>query len=201
MISDKELDRLIEHYQTELWELFSLQQTLDNSQFVKKYNAENIDLTEIKDHIKYLLFFMSCFLDILISLKVLYNTKLDWERKFHLSNGFVTIYEATKTFNKHQKRIRPFLDQNYKHLNEEYNSISIKLKEFKVKYNYDSVISNFRNKAGAHYDENFIDYINNLNAIDKPSSVIAIKEFGDILDSLLVFWNKIIEELYKKLTA
>jgi len=201
MISDKELERLIEHYQIELSELFSLQQTLGNNQFIKKHNAENIDLTEIKENIKYLLFFMSCFLDILISLKVLYNTKFDWERKFHLSNGFVTIFEAIKTFNKHQKKIRPFLDQNYKHLKEEYNSISIKIREFKNKYNYDSEIANFRNKAGAHYDENFIDYIKNLNSIDKPTSVFAIKEFGDILNSLLVFWNKIIDELYKKLNA
>ena len=199
MISEAELEKLIEHYQGELAELFSLYKSLENSHFMKKYNAENIDLTELKDNIKYLLFFLSCFLDILISLKVLYNTKLDWERKFHISNGFVTIYEAIKTFNKHQKRIRPFLEQNYNQLNEEFNSISINIRDFKKKYNYDSEIANFRNTAGAHYDENFIEYMNNLNAIDKPVSVIAIKEFGDILDSLLIFWNKIIEELYKKL--
>lgn len=198
MISREHLYKAIQNYQYELAELTTLLNTLNNVEFLAKFNAEKKDLSELMDNIKYLLFFISSFLDILISLKVLFETELDWERKFHIKNGLVSVYETIKTFNKHQKEIRPFLDSKYNNFKDEYNSLVIKIREYKKKYNYDVDIANFRNKAGAHYDENFLEYLKNLNSVDKPVYVIAIKEFADILDELLSFWDKLIKELSEK---
>lgn len=198
MISSEKLEDLINNYQLELQELYSLLKTLENPIFLKKYNSQNVDLSEVKNNIEFLLFFISSFLDILISLKVLFITEIDWERKFHIKNGLLSVYECIKTFNKHQKEIRILLDSNHD-LKEEYNIISVKIREYKKKYNYDTRISNFRNKAGAHYDENFIVYIESLESIDKPIYLIAIKEFADILDELLSFWQKLIDTLFEKI--
>ena len=199
MISKENLDKLITHYQSELSEVYSLLNTLNNPLFLKKYNSEEKDLSEIKTHIKYLLFFLSSFLDILVSLKVLFETELDWERKFHIKNGMVVIYESIKTFNQHQKEIRNYLQKEEGLLMENFKSISVKIRDFKKEFRFDTEIANFRNKAGAHYDENFEVYMTNLDSMDKPSSVVAIKLFGDLLDELLTFWNQIMDDMKHKL--
>lgn len=197
MISKENLDKQIRHYQNELSELYSLLKTLENPIFLKKYNTEKKDLTEIKNTIKYLLFFLSCSLDILVSLKALFETELDWERKFHIKNGLIVVYEAIKTFNKHQKGIRLYLDSDSNQHIEKLDSISLKIRNFKKKYKYETEIVNFRNKAGAHFDEKIDVYMNSLNSIDKPTYVYAINEFGDILDELLILWKVIVDKMVK----
>ncbi|WP_157974633.1 hypothetical protein [Lewinella sp. IMCC34183] len=199
MISKENLDNLITHYQNELSEIYSLLNTLNNPAFQQEYNPGNKDLTEIKDHIKYLLFFLTCFLDILVSLKALFTTELDWERKFHIKNGVVVIYESVKTFNQHQLAIRNYLQTDKENLLQKLNTISTKIRDFKTQFRFDTEIANFRNKAGAHYDKDIEVYMYNLNLMDNPSSVVAIKLFGDLLDQLLVFWSQILDDMYKKI--
>jgi hypothetical protein len=72
MITQEGLSKQITNYQEELSELYSLLQTLQSPIFLKKFNPEKKDLTELKSNIKQLLFFLSCFLDILVSLKVVF---------------------------------------------------------------------------------------------------------------------------------
>jgi hypothetical protein len=198
MITNEKILTLIKHYQNELRELQSLLKTLENEVFLTKFNAKDKDLSELKSHIRFLSFFIASFLDILVSLKVLLDSDLEWDRKFHVKNAFVSIYETIQTYNKHQKEIRQLVQSEYPELETEYNSINLKVREFKKKYSYDTDITNFRNKAGAHYDENFEEYLKNLNMIDKPQSVVTIKEYGDILDSILNFWLKIVDALFNK---
>src|SRR5687768_9869576 len=106
MISNEKILTLIKHYQNELRELQSLLKTLENKDFLTKFNAQDKDLSELKSHIRFLSFFIASFLDILVSLKVLLDSDLEWDRKFHIKNAFVSIYETIQTYNKHQKEIR-----------------------------------------------------------------------------------------------
>ena len=60
------------------------------------------------------------------------------------------------------------------------------------------MIGKFRNKAGAHYDENFEEYFTNLNRIDKPLSIKAISDFANFLMALIDFWSQLIDVLHQK---
>jgi hypothetical protein len=145
---------------------------------------------------RFIAFFTTCFLDIATSLKVLLSLETDWDRIYNLKNGLVTIYESIKTYNKHQKDILPLITK-YDQFRERYDLINKNLKGFKKKYDYDKTISNFRNKAGAHYDENFIEYFYQIVNIDSEESIEAIYEFSVFLMSLISFWTDLITEIHE----
>lgn len=187
----------IKHYQNELFESYKLLRFLENQIDTNNIKAEN-ELTLAKKHIKYFSFFISCFLDILTSIKGLIDCEIEWEKKFYLKNGFVTIYETVYTFNKHQKEILVLIRENYKYFEPSYTELQKKLKVFKKVHKYETVIRNFRNKAGAHYDENFIEYFINLNKIDKPMSLDTIYDFSNFLILLIDFWSKLIDTLHQE---
>lgn len=184
----------IKHYEKELKESYDLLSLLENG--VVKGNSKDAQksIEEIIKHIKYICFFTSCFLDIASSLRGLINCETDWERKFYLKNGFVVIYESTKTFGKHQKEIRDLISNDFKKLEPKYKTITLNLKKLKKEHQYKTLITNFRNKAGAHYDENFDDYFKRLNSIDKPFSVKTVSDFSNFLMSLIIFWSALIDE-------
>ena len=159
--------------------------------------AEN-SITEIKKHLKIVCFFTSCFLDIASSLKGLKDYETDWERKFYLKSGFVVIYESIKTFGKHQKKIKSLINSDFPELGSDYIAITKNLRHLKKEHQYENLISTFRNKAGAHYDEDFIIYFENLKNIDKPISLKTISDFSNFLMTLILFWNKIIDVFKEK---
>lgn len=187
----------IQHYQNELFESYSLLKFL-NTQITPNNEKAEMELALTIKHIKYIGFFTSCFLDIATSIKGLIDCEIDWERKFYLKNGFVTIYETINTFNKHQKEILALISEDYKSFEPLYKNLQKRLKEFKKEHKYEEVIGKFRNKAGAHYDENFDEYFTNLNAIDKPFSVKTISDFSNFLMALIDFWSKLIDVLHEK---
>jgi hypothetical protein len=187
----------IEHYQNELFESYSLLKFLENQIIPNNQEAEKeLELT-IK-HIKYISFFTSCFLDIATTIKGLIDCEIDWERKFYLKNGFVSIYETINTFNKHQKEILSLISEDYESFEPLYKDLQKKLKAFKKEHKYEEVIGKFRNTAGAHYDENFVEYFTSLNGIDKPNSVKTISDFSNFLMSLIDFWSKLIDVLHQE---
>lgn len=199
MITLDKLNKQITHYQEEVSELYSLLKVLQNPIFLRRFNSDKKDLSELLNNIKYLLFFLSCFLDILVSSKALFLIELHWERKYHIKNGMVAIYESITAFNKQQKKIREYLTRQNSPLIENLTSISIKVRDFKKEIKFDSELANFRNKAGAHYDSNIEIYLSNLESVDKPQSVISIKKFGDILNEILSLWSEVNDELYEKI--
>lgn len=189
--------RHIKYYEKQIQKNYDLLELLNN-ETVKPNNSfgeQQLNLTI--NNIQYVCFFTACFLDIATSLKGIIDCETNWERKFYLKNGFLAIYESSITFQKHQKEIRNLISEKFKTHELKYQSLNTKLKSFKKQYKYDIVISKFRNKAGAHYDEDFKIYFENLNVIDKPISIQAISDFSNFLMSLLRFWNDLIDDLDK----
>lgn len=186
--------RHISHYESELNESYSLLILLEKSA-IAQHKKGDLLLEKTKKHIKYVCFFTSCFLDTAVCLKSLWNQETEWERKYYLKNGMLIIYETIKTYNKHQKEIRDLIDTDFKNFEPKFKAINDKLKEFKKFYDYDNLISKFRNKAGAHYDENFEEYFENLNTIDNPNSLKAIWLFSNFLMTLIDFWAQLIDEM------
>ena len=192
MYSNEEILKHIKHYENELNEAYSL------LGFLKNYDgeiSEDVELVanQLTENIKIVCFISACFLDVATSLKGLTNIESNWERKFYLKNGFVAIYESMITFNKHQKVIYQLIKNDFPDLLDEYTKITSKIKEVKKEHNYESLISNFRNKAGAHYDEDFETYFEHLKSIDKPESVKTVLDFSHILMSLIIFWSDLID--------
>lgn len=186
----------ISHYEQELHELFNFLTILDNNVIVPQNERATQELESIKRHVKYLCFFISCFLDHLTTLKSLNDSETHWDRMFYLKNGMVSIYETIKTYNKHQKELRELISTNYKDFESKFTAINLKLKEFKKIFEYDTKISKFRNKAGAHYDENFIEYYNSLRSIDKPDNLKAIWLFSNFLMALISLWGELIDLMH-----
>lgn len=199
MYNSKDILFNINHYQGELKESYQLLKLLESGVLTGNNDPAQESIEEIKKHIKYLCFFTSCFLDIASSLRGLVDCETDWERKFYLKNGFVVIYESLKTFGKHQKEIRNLISSDFIELESRYSAIILNLKELKKEHQYDTLISKFRNKAGAHYDDNFAEYFEHLNSIDKPKSIRTISEFSNFLMSLIVFWSDLTDEFHDKI--
>jgi len=190
----------INHYQKELIESYNLLKLLESGNLKGNNEHSQESIEEIKMHIKYLCFFTSCFLDIASSLRGLVDCETDWERKFYLKNGFVVIYESLKTFGKHQNEIRNLISKDFIELESRFRDITLKLKELKKEHQYDTLISKFRNKAGAHYDENFVEYFEHLSSIDKPISVKTVSDFSNFLMSLIVFWSDLTDVYQTQIT-
>lgn len=188
----------ISHYEQELHELFNFLLILDNNIIVPQNEKAKQELESIKRHVRYLCFFISCFLDHLTTLKSLNDSETHWDRMFYLKNGMVSIYETVKTYNKHQKELRELINTHYKDFEPKFNAINLKLKEFKKGFEYDTTISKFRNKAGAHYDENFVEYYNSLRSIDNPNNLKAIWLFSNFLMALISLWGELIDLMHEE---
>lgn len=188
----------IKHYENELNESYQLLVFLKSGVLKGNTEVAQSSIEEIIKHIKFICFFTSCFLDIASSLRGLVDCETNWERKFYLKNGFVVIYESVKTFGKHQKEIRNLIMSDFPELQEKYKIITQNLKNLKKEHKYDKLISTFRNKAGAHYDENFEIYFENLKTIDKPVSVKTLSDFSNFLMSLIIFWSHFIDVFKEK---
>jgi hypothetical protein len=188
----------IKHYENELNESYQLLEVLESGIIKGNTEVAESSIEQIIKHIKFVCFFTSCFLDIASSLRGLVDCETNWERKFYLKNGFVAIYESVKTFGKHQKEIRNLIMSDFPELEEKYKVIAQNLKSLKKEHKYDKLIVTFRNKAGAHYDENFEVYFTNLNLIDKPISVKTLSDFSNFLMSVIVFWIDFIDIFKEK---
>jgi hypothetical protein len=188
----------IKHYEVELHESYQLLNFLENGEVKGINDLAQANIEETIKHIKFVCFFTSCFLDIASSLRGLIDCETNWERKFYLKNGFVVIYESAKTFGKHQKEIYSLIKSEFPELETKYKNITQDLKKLKKEHKFDSIISNFRNKAGAHYDENFVTYFKHLKSIDKPISVKTISDFSNFHMSLIIFWSDLIDVFKEK---
>lgn len=90
------------------------------------------------------------------------------------------------------------ISTDYKSFEVSFQELQKQLKHFKKEHKFKEVIGKFRNKAGAHYDENFVEYFTNLNSIDKPISVKTISDFLNFLMKLISFWADLIDLMHKE---
>jgi len=189
-MSEEKLLKNIKKLNIELTNYFTLLKHFDLFEKNNTHLFTNKELKEIKEHIGIVCFLISNYLDLTSSVIAIDKSKLDWEKKFHTKNSFLIIYESNITFKKHQKNIHKLVSK-YSNIKSEYQNLSNELKTWKKKYNYESTIKNFRNKAGAHYDENFIEYYENLNEINRYQNSDAIFEFNNFLVKLINLWGKL----------
>lgn len=183
----------IKHYESQLKASYLWLDFLEKGGLIGNSIAAENSIEQLKKHIRYVCFFTSCFLDIASSLKGLEYCETDWERKFYLKSGFLVIYESVITFGKHQKEIRTLIKTDFPELESQYLTITQNLRNLKKEHKYENMISTFRNKAGAHYDEDFVTYFENLKIIDRPDSIKTVSDFSNFLMKLIIFWSDLID--------
>ena len=183
----------ISHFEKQLFESYSILEDLEFGLIkpVNEFGKEKLQLT-IKS-IKYFCFFTASFLDIATTLKKLNDIESGWERKYHLKNGFVSIYETIITFNKHNNDIKLIIDKDYQEIAQRYTNINQILRKFKKMHKFELTIQKFRNNAGAHYAEDFNVYYKSLITIDNQESIITIYDFSNFLKILISFWSDFVD--------
>jgi hypothetical protein len=197
-LSEEELfNDFIEGHHEELRGMYSLLEFLKEGNKLIATENMTVDFSTTETNIKYYCFLTSAFLDLLTSLKGFLTSKTEWEIIFYSKSGFLAIYETVKTYHKYQKDFRIIVDKHHPHLKEEYTELNLVLKKFKSDFEYDTKISTLRNKAGGHFNEDFLVYYEQIRKIDKQNSVNAIKEFLDFIKSLMKFIFKMATETEK----
>jgi len=197
-LSEEELfNEFIQGHHDELRGMHSLLDLLKVGNELIAIEKLTVDFSTTETNIKYYCFLTSSFLDLLTSLKGFLTAKTEWEIIYYSKYGFLTIYETVKTYHKYQKDFRAIVDNYHPHLKDEYAELNIVLKTFKKDYEYDTNISTLRNKAGGHFNEDFLVYYEQIENINKEHSVKAITEFLNFLKSLMQFIYKMAEETEK----
>lgn len=122
------------------------------------------------------------------------------ERKFHLKNAYVSIYESIKIFHVNHKLITKLLFSENRGFHNRYSDLSIKLRAFKKEIEYDTKLVALRNKAGAHYDQGVLIYLESLSLVNQLGTIKTVKYFGDILDELISILADLVDKIHSKLT-
>lgn len=186
--SNEEYTELINGHHANLKESISLIEII-------KCKKEQLEVTEKLQHIftysdsniKYFNFLTSSFLDLLCTLKGLFNSNSEWEEIYFAKSGFLTIYETINTYHSHQKDFKLFIDEDHPELLEDYKNLNRYLKNYKAKFNHKTEIASIRNKTVGHFDKNFDDYYELIKKLNKSESIIAIESFMNFIKLLMHF--------------
>src|SRR5699024_998995 len=186
--SNKEYIKLINGHHSNLKESISLIEFIKSKREQPEVSKklEHI-FTYSESNIKYFNFLTSSFLDLLCTLKGLFNSKTEWEDIYYSKAGFLTIYETINTYHFHQKDFKTFVDKDHPELLDDYKKLNSYLKNYKAKFKHETEIALIRNKTIGHFDKNFNDYYELIKKLDKNESIIAIETFMNFLKLLMTF--------------
>ncbi|WP_028873133.1 hypothetical protein [Psychroserpens burtonensis] len=197
--SNKEYLELINGHHANLKESISLIGFIKSSREQPEVSEKLQHIFTYSDsNIKYFNFLTSSFLDLLCTLKGLFNSKSDWEDIYYAKTGFLTIYETINTYHFHQKDFKTFVDKDHPELLDDYKKLNSYLKNYKAKFKHETEIALIRNKTVGHFDKNFIDYYELIKKLDKNESIIAIESFMNFLKLLMTFVDIMAEKMELK---
>jgi len=134
-------------------------------------------------------------MDLSIIIKNLTQAKNKWEKAYHLRQGSLLIYEFINIYNKQNKIIYPILKSKFPDICELYMQQSLKLREFKKIYKYDSEMAQLRNNTIAHINDNIFEYCLIISKIKPTILRKCMLEFLQFLTEI----EKMQEEIEIKL--
>lgn len=165
------------------------------------YNKNDFDeITQniIEKNFELNMLFSISLLDNLVIIKNLDNSKLDWEVKFFLKKLILNIYETIKSYNSEKDWIQNTLCINESE-KEEFISINRKIKDFKIKYKFDTEINQIRNKIAGHINsEDFELYFQTLELLNARKNIAMGIEFTSIINIINPFLYKMFMKRVKK---
>jgi hypothetical protein len=188
MMTFKEIDKRIAHYQSEVAMCTDDLKMYNNLLSKKISSGKKLKLEQRKMTTEFFSFVTTAYIDLLSSYKNFKRSKSDWEKFFNLKISYLIIYETINTY--HQFRRELFLSVNQKKKEEFQNffrMLNDELAEFKEKYGYDQVMPKIRNKSTAHYDKNFLDYYSSYVFLHSVNGKEVIRDFLYFINPLHYF--------------
>ena len=122
-------------------------------------------------------------LEISLTLKSLYYSKKEIEKKQILKNGILVIYESIKTLEQFNKILKEYSELN-ESLNDEFKKHKLLMKGFKKSIGYDSSIKNKRNNISGHINSDYIEYSKHIDSIDIEKTTHFIVVYRLIINEL-----------------
>ena len=98
MMTFKEIDARINHYQEELeWSVMILKNTIKDEEYDTKLDVIAI-LGYEKARVEFFSFVTATYIDLLCTYRNLKRSKTDWEKFYNLRIAYLTIYETINTY-------------------------------------------------------------------------------------------------------
>ena len=156
MMTFKEIDARINHYQEELeWSVMILKNTIKDEEYDTKLDVIAI-LGYEKARVEFFSFVTATYIDLLCTYRNLKRSKTDWEKFYNLRIAYLTIYETINTYFKFKGEIYKSVNKEKKNIYKRFfEMLNDELYEFKQEFQYDRIMPKIRNKSSAHYDRNF----------------------------------------------
>lgn len=183
MMTFKEIDQRIIHYQEELEFAVSLLRNIHQL----NSNSTLVSNTE-KMKIEFFCFATTSYIDLLCTYRNIKRSKSDWEKFYNIKIAYLLIYETIRTYHNYKKEV-------YKTVTEEeqeiyrgfFDMLNRELAEFKKNYSYDKVMAKIRNKSTAHYDKDFLIFYSSYEILAEPKTKEIIRDFFYFLNPLHYF--------------
>jgi len=188
MMTFKEIDERINHYQEELeWSVMILKNSIKDDSYNKEVDVIEILVYE-KARVEFFSFATATYIDLLCTYRNLKRAKTDWEKFYNLRIAYLTIYETINTYFKFKGEIYKSVSKEEKEIYKRFfGMLNDELYEFKEDFHYDKIMPKIRNKSSAHYDRNFLDYYSSFELLKKYESKDIIRSFFYFLNPLHYF--------------
>lgn len=183
MMTFKEIDQRINHYQEELEFSAGLLKNRDS------LNEKNVIISDNKKmKIEFFSFVTSSYIDLLCTYRNLKRAKSDWEKFYNIKIAYLFIYETVNTYHKYKGEVYKTVTKEEQDIYKNFfDMLNRELAEFKDKYDYDNVMAKIRNKASAHYDKDFLTYYSSYDILENPKSKEIFRDFLYFINPLHYF--------------
>lgn len=183
MMTFKEIDERINHYQEELE--FSARLLLNRDYL----NEKDVVISDNKKmRIEFFSFVTSSYIDLLCTYRNLKRAKSDWEKFYNIKIAYLFIYETINTYHKYKGEVYKTVTKEEQDIYKNFfDMLNRELAEFKDVYDYDNVMAKIRNKASAHYDKDFLAYYSSYDILENPKSKEIIRNFLYFINPLHYF--------------
>ena len=189
MMTFKEIDQRIIHYQEELEYSAKLLKNLD---FLNKESVVISDNRKMR--IEFFSFVTSSYIDLLCTYRNLKRSKSDWEKFYNIKIAYLFVYETINTYQKYKGEIYKTVTKEEKDIYKNFfDMLNRELAEFKDTYDYNNVMAKIRNKSSAHYDKDFLTYYSSYVILDNPQTKEIIRDFFYFINPLHYFTFGLLE--------
>ncbi|MDF2189834.1 hypothetical protein [Paraflavitalea sp. CAU 1676] len=195
MMTFKEIDERINHYEDELKGCYQVIIRLDKATLIEIDNSKKESIRIRKMKIEFFCFVTTSYIDLLCTYRNIKRAKSDWERNFSIKIAYLIAYETINTYHKYKGEIyKAVLKEEKDFYKNFFDMLNRELAEFKYDFDYDNLMPKIRNKSTAHYDKNFSEYYLSYGLIEKYGDKDIVRSFLYFINPLHYFTNALMND-------
>ncbi len=198
----KKLSDLFPKYQGSmdgLRETFKGYEKIQDELSKKNIDVKISDSIDLMKEMNFSGFLTISMLDSMILLNSIYETNDISEKRYFFKQGYLLVYEVLKTYNTHNKIIKPLISTKFPQLNEKHITLAKEIKLFKAKNNYDNHIVNIRNSIAGHIESTFSEYYDVITSLEEVKVFTMLSDFGELLNKIKKLSTELAKLSYEEL--